>query len=453
MGRGGRDRVARCGEGPGKHPAPLLLSRLLVPELFRDACGQGPRRKTRLSPSDMTIGTERPFAYARAVLYEPARFEPLIDEPWDPERVEVAIAAIVSDADAAFDLDALWPAHEWDGWEEPLPLKNLYVGAAGVIWALDALRRRGHAETSLDLAAAALRTLELKRAAPDFTADEHYHPAALLCGETGPLLVAFRLASDPALAGDLHVLVRANVANPTDDVMWGAPGTLLAALAIGEWTREPRWDEAARDTAAALRVRRGDDGLWRQDDDYRGLGTLHGAAGNTLALLRIEPDETLASETAVVLARHAVREDGLANWPGSPRSRLAGADGRIRLQWCTGAPGILAGAWDYLDDELLVAGAELIWRAGAHGDDKGHGICHGTSGNGFALLKAFARTGDERWVERARRFAVHALAQAEGLAATNGRRRYSLFTGDIGTALFAAACLDLDARYPILEII
>ena len=107
MGRGGRDRVARCREGPGKHPAPLLLSRLLVPELFRDACGQGPRRKTRLSPSDMTIGPERPFAYARAVLYEPAQFEPLIDEPWDPERVEVAIDAIVSDADAAFDLDAL----------------------------------------------------------------------------------------------------------------------------------------------------------------------------------------------------------------------------------------------------------------------------------------------------------------------------------------------------------
>ena len=82
-----------------------------------------------------------------------------------------------------------------------------------MIWALDALRRRGHAETSLDLAAAALRTLELKRAAPDLTADEHYHPAALLCGETGPLLVAFRLASDPVLADDLHVLVRANVAN------------------------------------------------------------------------------------------------------------------------------------------------------------------------------------------------------------------------------------------------
>ena len=387
------------------------------------------------------------------VLYESARVEPLIDEPWVPARVEEAIAAIVSDADAAFDRKALWPAHEWDGWEEPLPLKSLYAGAAGVIWALDALRRRGHAETSLDLAAAALHTVELKRAAPDFAADEHYHPAALLCGETGPLLVAFRLGSDSALADDLHALVGANVANPTDDISWGAPGTLLAALAMDDWTGEPRWEEAARETATVLRARRGGDGLWRQDDDYRGLGTLHGAAGNTLALLRFEPDDALASETAAVLSRHAFREGGLANWPGSPRPQLARPrDGRICLQWCTGAPGVLAGAWDYLDEELLLAGAELIWQAGAHGDEKGHGLCHGTSGNGLALLKAFARTGDERWLERARRFALHALAQAERIATANGRRRYSLFTGDVGTALFVAACLDLDARYPIIDV-
>jgi lantibiotic modifying enzyme len=387
------------------------------------------------------------------VLYEPAQFEPLTEEAWDAARVEDAIATIVADADAEFDPGGLWPADEWDGWQEPLPMKNLYVGAAGVIWALDALGRRGHAETSLDLAAAALRTVELERAEPDSTADAHYHPAALLCGETGPLLVAFRLAPDVALADDLHGLVRANAANPTDDVMWGAPGTLLAALALGEWTGEPRWEEAARESAAALRARRGDDWLWRQDDDYRGLGTVHGAAGNTLVLLRLEPDDALAAETAAVLGQHAFRENGLANWPGSPRRQLAVPGRGIRLQWCTGAPGILAGAWEYLDEDLLLAGAELIWRAGAHGDEKGHGICHGTSGNGFALLKAFARTGDERWLERARRFAVHALGQVERLRATNGRGRYSLWTGDLGSALFAAACLDEDARYPILDIV
>ena len=373
------------------------------------------------------------------MLYAAGQFEPLIDEPWDPARVENAIAAIVADTDAAFDPGELWPAHEWDAGDAPLPLKHLYVGASGVIWALDALRRRGRAETTLDLSAAALRTLELFRAEPDIEPGEtHYRPGALFQGETGPLLVACKLAPNAALAEQLQALVRNNHSNPTDDIAWGIPGTLLVALAMG-------WTETARESAAVLRKRRGEDSLWRQDDDYRGLGTLHGAAGNTLALLRVEPDDQLAGETAAVLARYAARENGLANWPGAPTREPE------RLQWCTGAPGILAGAWDYLDEELVLAGAELIWQAGAHGDDKGHGLCHGTSGNGFGLLKAFARTGDERWLERARRFAMHALAQAERIAAANGRRRYSLFTGDVGTALFAAACLEADARFPVLD--
>jgi hypothetical protein len=382
------------------------------------------------------------------MLYESAQFEPLTNGLWVEGRVRDAIAEIVADADAAFDPARLWPAHEWDAGETPLPLESLYVGASGVIWALDALTRRGCGASSLDLEAAALRTLELFRAEPDMEpGEEHYHPASLFFGEAGPLLVAFKLAPDAVHPADLRTLLTTCAESPTDDLMWGIPGVLLALLALHEWTQEPRWEEAARESATMLRRRRGDDRLWRQDDDYRGLGTLHGAAGNTRALLRFEADDMLARETAAVLAQHALQEEGCANWPGAP-GRQPG-----RLQWCTGAPGILAGAWDYLDEELLIAGAELIWRAGAHGDVKGHGLCHGTSGNGFALLKAFARTGDERWLERARRFAVHALSQAERLASANGRRRYSLFTGDVGTALFAAACLDLDSRYPIVDIL
>ena len=99
------------------------------------------------------------------------------------------------------------------------------------------------------------------------------------------------------------------------------------------------------------------------------------------------------------------------------------------------------------DDEhgrLLCAGGELTWQAGPL--SKGANLCHGTAGNGFAFLKVFERTGDERWLERARRFAVHALAQAQ-----TSPGRHSLFTGDIGVALFAAACLDADPRFPLLD--
>jgi hypothetical protein len=65
------------------------------------------------------------------VLYRPEAFEPLSPAPWREGSVREAIAEIVGDADGAFDEERLWPAHEWDGWNTPLPLKNLYVGAAG----------------------------------------------------------------------------------------------------------------------------------------------------------------------------------------------------------------------------------------------------------------------------------------------------------------------------------
>ena len=92
-----------------------------------------------------------------------------------------------------------------------------------------------------------------------------------------------------------------------------------------------------------------------------------------------------------------------------------------------------------------------MWRAGPPNLEKGSSICHGTAGNGFALLATFARTGDERWLQRARRFAVHALDQVRRARTARGRGRYSLFTGDLGVALYLAACLDARTGYPVLD--
>jgi len=371
-------------------------------------------------------------------LYDPAAFEPLTDEPWDESRVRAGVGAIVADADAAFDPGGLWPAHEWDGWRAALPMKNLYVGAAGVIWALDSLRRSGHPETGIDLPAAATRALELWRAEPDFMAGEvlpEPPESALLTGESGILLTCHRLGLD--VGADLEARVRANVASEAEDLMWGTPGTLLAASLAG-------LDDAARESADALAARRDADGLWTQrlwGEEFRSVSAPHGATGNVRALLRVDDarNDALRRDTAALLADRAQVEDGLANW----------GDGRV--QWCVGAPGIVTTAWDYLEEELLLAAAELVWRTGAHGDEKGASICHGTAGNGYALLKTFSRTQDERWLERARRLAVHALRQVERLRTERGRGRYSLWTGDLGAALFAASCLDADARYPVLD--
>ncbi len=101
------------------------------------------------------------------MVYDAGRFDALTDTAWDDERVRDGIRAIVADADAAFDETLLWPADDWDAWQTPTPLKSLYVGAAGVIWALDALARRGVAETDVDLPRAARRTLDPWLAEPD----------------------------------------------------------------------------------------------------------------------------------------------------------------------------------------------------------------------------------------------------------------------------------------------
>ena len=387
------------------------------------------------------------------MLYRPEAHEPLTDEPWRDGRVREAIRAVVEDADAAFDPDALWPAHEWDAWKTPLPLTSLYVGAAGVIWALDALRRRGFAEPRLDRAAAARRALGAWRAEPGLMRDEELPTTAaagLLSGESGVLAVAWRLTGDGALAEDLLRRVRENVASEAEDLMWGTPGTLLAARAMHEWTGDGPWADAWRESADALWSRRDADGLWTQrlyGQTFRGLGTAHGAVGNVLAFLRggelLEPArrERLERETAAMLARTAVAEDGLANWPDEVGEALDG-----RLQWCAGAPGVVVAAAEYLDEDLVLAGAELVWRAGPVGPEKGVGLCHGVASGGYALLKAFDRTGDELWLERARRFAVHALGRAAA-----GEGRYSLWTGDVGAALLAADCLDARARYPVVD--
>jgi hypothetical protein len=394
------------------------------------------------------------------VLYRPEAFEPLTDERWNADRVRAEIREIVEDTDAALrGPRLLWRADDWDRWQATSPMKNLYVGAAGVLWSLDELGRRGHAKSRLDLADLALRNLELYRARPDQMKIQLPEPreSSLLCGETGVLLVAYRLAPSAELAGDVLERVRANVSNEAEEVMWGTPGTLIAARAMLEWTGEERWRSAWQESADSLWSRRGDDGMWTQRlyrQTARSLNPPHGLVGNVQALrplLGAKRRRQLEGETAAILERTAVLEDGLANWPPRDRPTLPGPDGQIRVQWCAGAPGIVVSAWDYLDEELLLAGAELPWRTGPPGLEKGPSICHGTAGNGYAFLKAFARTKDERWLDRARRFAVHALAQVRRLHAERGRGRYSLWTGDLGVALYAADCLDGRGAYPFFD--
>jgi lantibiotic modifying enzyme len=273
--------------------------------------------------------------------------------------------------------------------------------------------------------------------------------------------VAWLLASSPRLADRLAGL--AEVPEPdTLELLWGSPGLLAIADAMLQRTGEPRWAAAWCVIAEDLLGRWGErvphfwtQRLYGKEEELIGAG--HGLAGVLCVLARrpeLLPHDRLLPGAVAALTATAIREDGRANWPPALAEGLVHRTGTIRTQWCHGAPGVVASlaalpAGTELDT-LLLEGGELTWAAGPL--RKGAGLCHGTAGNGFALLKLFARTGDEAWLERARRFAMHAAAQVEADRSRYGRGRHTLWTGDLGTAMFLHQCLDGGSALPAIEL-
>ena len=86
------------------------------------------------------------------------------------------------------------------------------------------------------------------------------------------------------------------------------------------------------------------------------------------ALLPPDQRNQVGQRALETLSRLAVVEDGRANWPSSAGDALI-ANGRIRVQWCHGAAGVLTAMWDAAPDddawgELLLAAGRLVWEAG-----------------------------------------------------------------------------------------
>ena len=383
-------------------------------------------------------------------LFDPAVHEALIDDAWDAARIRSAISAIVADAEAAFDNG--WPTHPIDSegpGDDAHRFSTVYLGGAGVVQALDALQRRGLAAVRRDYVPYLEQPYE-----PDFA--DYDHERSLWMGETGIRLVLQRLAPSAENADRLETLIRANAQDERREVMWGSPGTMLAAAALHELTGEERWLELWRESAAWLRAEwdpKTD--LWTQHlygNVDQLTGPAHGFAGCVLALA-VDADDELHRRAAAAVRRYAVEQDGLANWkPAMSQEDLRSPRGEIRVQWCHGAPGIVASLSRIAPDDdeherLLLAGGELTWRAGPL--KKGANLCHGTAGNGYAFLALFARTGDELWLDRARAFAMHAVAQVDRTRAELGRGRYTLWSGDPGTAHYLADCLDGRGDLPL----
>jgi hypothetical protein len=64
-----------------------------------------------------------------------------------------------------------------------------------------------------------------------------------------------------------------------------------------------------------------------------------------------------------------------------------------------------------------------------------------TRGNGYAFVKLYRRTQDERWLMRAPSFAMASIERCREAREQYGQGRYLLWTGDIGLAVYLWDCL------------
>jgi hypothetical protein len=74
-------------------------------------------------------------------MFESARHVPLRSLPWNAGEAATAIEDAVGDAVAHFDPERFWPAHPLDDVSDGHA--SFYLGATGMIWALDYLGRVG----------------------------------------------------------------------------------------------------------------------------------------------------------------------------------------------------------------------------------------------------------------------------------------------------------------------
>ena len=402
------------------------------------------------------------------MLFEPDRHEALGGPGWNPSQVRASIREIVTDVEGSRLPQGHWPPHALDH-EGSLPrsgFKSLYLGSAGVLWALWYLQREGAVELQLD----PLTAIEQADHAYQVEPDTGEVVPSYYLGEVGIRLVRWRLTGSDEVANQLYAAIEKNIPNPTNEALWAAPGTMVAAWHLWEATGDERWRLLFHANIEQLwrtwqPVPNTDYCLWTQDlygHIVQLLGAGHGFAGNVYPLLRgaslldAGRREELYDRCVSTLRATGVFEDGAANWPqgiGTPRPGRTG----MLMQWCHGAPGVVTSLAAYPRERssdmeaMLLAAGEATWIAGPL--SKGYGLCHGTAGNGYAFLKLYRRTNDPRWLDRARSFAMHAILQRERMHQEYGCGRYTLWTGDTGLAVYLWHCLTEGDALPALDIL
>ncbi len=388
------------------------------------------------------------------MLFDTARHELLTKRLWDKDIVQTEIASIIDDIEQSLLPIACWPTHPLDAESYPStgPKWAAYAGAAGTIHALQILNRYGYKVSDLSDLLSTIHSSFLQ--SPDVSVEP-----GLQIGEMGILMPAFLAKPENQEISERLLRCMEEIIDlPLYEITSGQSGMMHAALALYRKTGESCWKNLYVKGAKSLMDN------WKQDTETEEwlwqsqvfgptrhyYGACHGITGNVNIflqgsdLLSEDSTEVIIDRTISTLNLSAKKEANLANWIVCTKPNIE----KLLVQWCHGAAGIVTAMARTPKsdspnskqlDELLVKAGELVWQAGPL--VKGSNICHGTSGNGYAFLYLYQRWGDSVWLDRARKFAMHAIEQCQQGRLHYGQGRYTLWTGDAGLSIYLHHCL------------
>lgn len=388
------------------------------------------------------------------MLFDKARHEPLTKASWDKNIVQAEISSIIDDIERSLLPEACWPTHPLDAESYPRvgPKWSAYAGAAGTIHALQILSKYGYKVNDLSGLIEGVYQSFLK------TPDVSVEPG-LQIGELGILMPAILVHPDNQKLSRLVIRCMEDTIDlPLYEITSGQSGMMHAALALYRKSGKSHWKGLFVKGAKSLMDNWTQDtetGEWLWQSQVFGpkrhyYGACHGVTGNANILLQgadLLPSgytEMIIKRTVATLNISVKQKDNLANWTLCTKPNID----KLLVQWCHGAAGIVTAmsrtpAIDSpeskLLDELLDKTGELVWQAGPL--LKGSNICHGTSGNGYAFLYLYQKTGKSVWLERARIFAMHSIEQCQKARLHYGQGRYTLWTGDAGLAIYLYHCI------------
>lgn len=368
---------------------------------------------------------------------------------------------------------------------------SVYIGTAGQAFALHQISKRKTATATLSFNAKGASIDLLKQSLHAYSA-EPTKPQSVYIGSAGAYLVASLIYADDGYLdaakqyAEMYkapVMLQSALDANEDEVLFGRAGYLLGLLQVEAYAGV---DISAEATQVVQRMidsgKAGTQLLRSKQNELPPLfyawnysfyvGAAHGLFGIAFSLLkarRFWPDSSVASDVFSLVDWLLDCECDAGGVPGKGGHFPTKVYPKVHplVHWCHGAPGaIFTFSEAYAASErqayfdATMRAAQVVWTYGLL--NKGPGLCHGISGNAYALAKAHAAAASTRntsmsWLREAPIRFVEFASHGDGRTTwANPDNPASLYEGVAGFAQLSASILEGEAtsalKMPLFDI-